>query len=1685
MQQDIPIQFNEVLQLTQMGVNPQAISFSTVTMESDMYICVRDTQQQLINIIDVPNKIPSTNKVNAESAIMNPKSKVLALRTSNQLQVYNLDMKSKMREHQMKEEILFWKWISPNTIAIVTETCVYHWSLEGNATPKKMFDRHENLKGATIINYRVDNSNQWLLLVGLARTDTGATKGVMQLFSVEKKVTQAIEGHAAAFCDFKLSPTYTATIICIAANTANGGKLFVMEVPGTKPADAPAFQRKAVPIQFPTPTDFPVAMQASEKHGMVYMITKAGYLYLYDLETATLVYQNRVSAETIFVTAPHESTNGVIGVNKNGQVLSVSINESTIVRYLTQKGMTELAIKLAARANLEGAGDLYVQQFNNFLSQGNIDAAVKIAVDSPQGLLRTPQTIQRLQRLPQLPNQKPALSQYFQYIIEKDSLNSYESIELAKIVLQKPGGVDYIKKLITENKVESSEELGDIVAQFNNELAMKIYLTAKAHEKIINSLLSVGDYVRVLQYCQKVGYQPNYLDLFRRIVQLNPQVADKFAVMLNEKTETALDPNVVVDIFVQSSLIKQATAYLLDYLKDDKAEHAELQTRLLKINLMYSPVQVVQSILNQKLFSHYNKNEIAAMCEKVQLYQYALDNYTDIKDRKRVIINTQYLDTNWLVEWFENILLEDSLALLRELLRVNQRGNLNIVVQVATKYSEEMGPENLIPVFEEVRSYEGLFYYLGSIVDYNQSPDVHFKYIEAATRVGQYPEVERVTRESSFYDPEKTKEFLKEARLQDQTPLINVCDRFDYITELVTYLYNNNQLKFVEYLCKQKNPLRTPVVVGALLDVDANEDFIKNILQGVGNLCPIDTLVEEVEKRNRLKLLSVWLEARANEGIQEPGLYNALAKIYIDTNNNAEHFLQNNPFYDSRTVGKYCEKRDPHLAFIAYKRGQCDLELVDITNKNDMFKPQARYLVARQSSDLWAHVLDNENTYRRQLIDQVVSTALPESDKSEEVSVTVQAFMTANLPNELIELLEKIVLHGKKEFRTNKNLQNLLILTAIRADTTRVMEYINKLDNYDAPDIAKIAVDQGLHEEGFVIYSKFKLNSNAIRVLIENIQKIQRAADFAASVNQPEVWSILARAQLAQAFIPEAIESFMKAADANAYQEVIASAERLGHFQPLIKFLKMARGKIHDTMIDTELVYSLAKYAEQKPTSSALADLEDFISAPNTAQILSVGERCFEEGLYEAARILFSSISNYARLAAALVKLGNNRDAVKAAAKANSIKTWKEVLFACIDANEFKHAMACGLNIIIHPDELEDLVQYYEQRGHFNHLIELLDKGLALDRVHKGIFTELGICFAKYKPEALMAHLQKYHNRSNIPKLINVCERYHLWAEMTFLYCHVDEYDSAVKTMIEHPVAYDHTTFCEAIIKVVNMELYYKTIQFYLEEHPDNIDDLLNVLSPKLDHERVARDARRTDALPLIKKYLENVQSNDLAAVNDALNGLYIEEEDYESLRYSIDSYKNFGQVDLAITLKDHDLLEFRRISAYLFKLNKQWEESIKLSKKDSLYKDAMETAAESRKPEVAEELLQFFVDNDLKDCFAAALYTCYDLIRPDVALELGWRNRIQDMAMPYLIQVVREYTSKVDELYKVHRENEQKKKEKTSTTKTEAPQQQTYADQTGFDQYAQYQQQQQQYGAYGGAYTGQYTGYDMSGGYY
>jgi clathrin heavy chain len=56
------------------------------------------------------------------------------------------------------------------------------------------------------------------------------------------------------------------------------------------------------------------------------------------------------------------------------------------------------------------------------------------------------------------------------------------------------------------------------------------------------------------------------------------------------------------------------------------------------------------------------------------------------------------------------------------------------------------------------------------------------------------------------------------------------------------------------------------------------------------------------------------------------------------------------------------------------------------------------------------------------------------------------------------------------------------------------MDYINRLDKYDGPDIANIAIGAELYEEAFAIFQKFKLHGNAIDVLLNNIRNIERHA---------------------------------------------------------------------------------------------------------------------------------------------------------------------------------------------------------------------------------------------------------------------------------------------------------------------------------------------------------------------------------------------------------------------------------------------------------------------------------------------------------------------------------------------------------------------------------------------------------------
>ena len=71
-----------------------------------------------------------------------------------------------------------------------------------------------------------------------------------------------------------------------------------------------------------------------------------------------------------------------------------------------------------------------------------------------QGILRTPETIQKFQQLPSQPGQTSPLLQYFGILLDQGQLNRYESVELCRPVLMQ-SRKQLMEKWLKEDKVQN------------------------------------------------------------------------------------------------------------------------------------------------------------------------------------------------------------------------------------------------------------------------------------------------------------------------------------------------------------------------------------------------------------------------------------------------------------------------------------------------------------------------------------------------------------------------------------------------------------------------------------------------------------------------------------------------------------------------------------------------------------------------------------------------------------------------------------------------------------------------------------------------------------------------------------------------------------------------------------------------------------------------------------------------------------------------------------------------------------------------------------------------------------------------------------------------------------------------------------------------------------------------------
>jgi clathrin heavy chain len=127
-----------LVQLSSIGVTPEFISFKNVTMESEKYICIRETgAQNTVVIVDMTNPMsPARRQISADSALMCLDKKVIALKAAaagtpgDNLQIFNLESKQKLKAFTMPELVEYWKWITPTRLGLVTAGSVYHWEME-------------------------------------------------------------------------------------------------------------------------------------------------------------------------------------------------------------------------------------------------------------------------------------------------------------------------------------------------------------------------------------------------------------------------------------------------------------------------------------------------------------------------------------------------------------------------------------------------------------------------------------------------------------------------------------------------------------------------------------------------------------------------------------------------------------------------------------------------------------------------------------------------------------------------------------------------------------------------------------------------------------------------------------------------------------------------------------------------------------------------------------------------------------------------------------------------------------------------------------------------------------------------------------------------------------------------------------------------------------------------------------------------------------------------------------------------------------------------------------------------------------------------------------------------------------------------------------------------------------------
>ncbi|KAH0577255.1 Clathrin heavy chain [Spironucleus salmonicida] len=793
------------------------------------------------------------------------------------------------------------------------------------------------------------------------------------------------------------------------------------------------------------------------------------------------------------------------------------------------------------------------------------------------------------------------------------------------------------------------------------------------------------------------------------------------------------------------------------------------------------------------------------------------------------------------------------------------------------------------------------------------------------------------------------------------------------------------------------------------------------------------------------------------------------------------------------------------MAVLLLKRGSLKLWELSVMDKFTPIYSEFFYLNNQRSLEqhreyLIQAVQQNTSVAVEKLDDNVIAAAIGPlvriQDKDPKVSKCIMV------------LLERVILTPGSVHGKNTALHNLLIIAAVKArELSSVQKYVKMTELvYDPDVIAKVCVQVAtennmpeFYEYAFEVFRRYDRLPEAVDILI-HYMGLKRAEEFSEQVNQSAVFAVLGAAQLkiavecmgqnspieACSLITRGCKSLTRSKDMLCYKQVIQTVfkfnkdfaknyetENVSNFNNSIEYLRTTRtvmflnGAFADQVeVDTALMYCYVRHDK-------FDELEQFLSmtdsvgqgvVPNKGDIIRIGERAFSEKRYYAAKLLFSKMQVWNRLACTFLKLEDWSNAVDSARRADNIDCWRTVNAACILANQVQYAKTAGMYLITIPDELPRCIRFYENNGFIKELIDLLEAGIehpqakAFTNKEQNLFTACGVLIAKYLwyvdsagSQRLMRFLRAHFERISIPLVISTAKQEHLWKEVVYLYILSKEVDKAIEESLNHPSYFEHKQFLQICGQCTQIDLLTQSTGFYMRYYPQHLAEFLKISKQGYYHNEDLIDAKQRDNLSvdplhvlrlareneiifLITEYLELCVEDNINETNNSLVQYYIDTRNAKKLQPLLARCTAFDALRTLDDLTNSPISQLKRVAATLYSTLKRYDEGIRFAVQNSFYDEAATVAHASEDPKRVEILLRLICASDFKDksqreeIFATAVSRCDTLAPVDVVMELGWRCGMSDYAMPYMISKMAMMTSIITDLQKKNKEEEVEK---------------------------------------------------------